>query len=341
MRDRVREPFGAELGEVVARRDAELRAHRLDQHRHQVRDEDDPEQQVAVLRARGDVGREVARIDVRDRRDEGRAQERPQPAQAAPPLGQRAVRRLEHALLAGERNGRQVRSNRRVQGLPSMRMRSASSREMRVALACDLDRERAVERSVADHDDALVRHESELREIPQELGIAVRHAPDHALLAAREIAQRAIVLVHELELGRRDRVAVRVAGRMAERSVDARLERLREVVLEALGLGVHLVPGQPEGLHQVELEQAVVADHLERGLCPGLRERDAVVRLVPHEPDAREPLDHRRRRRGGHAEPLRERARADAARAIEHPDRLQVVLNGLGHDQHEIDIRRL
>ena len=71
---------------------------------------------------------------------------------------------------------------------------------------------------------------------------------------------------------------------MAEGGVDARLERLREVVLEALGLGVHLVPGEPERLHQVELEQAVVADDLERGLRPGLRERDAVVRLVAHEP---------------------------------------------------------
>ena len=67
---------------------------------------------------------------------------------------------------------------------------------------------------------------------------------------------------------------------MAERRVDARLERLREVVLEPLGLGVHLVPAEPERLHQVELEQAVVADDLERGCVAGLGQRDAVVALV-------------------------------------------------------------
>ena len=55
---------------------------------------------------------------------------------------------------------------------------------------------------------------------------------------------------------------------MAERGVDARLERLGEVVLEPLGLGMHLVPGKAERLHEVELEQAVVADDLERRLRP-------------------------------------------------------------------------
>ena len=102
---------------------------------------------------------------------------------------------------------------------------------------------------------------------------------------------------------------MRIARRVAERGVDARLERLREVVLEPLGLGVHLVPGEPERLHQVELEQTVVADDLERRLRPGLGQRDAVVGLVAHEADAREALDHRRRGGGGHAQPLGQRAR--------------------------------
>ena len=86
---------------------------------------------------------------------------------------------------------------------------------------------------------------------------------------------------------------------MAERGVDARLERLGQVVLEALGLDVHLVPREPERLHQVQLEQAVVADDLERGLRPGVGERDAVVRLVAHEAHAGQALDHRGGRGGG------------------------------------------
>ena len=45
------------------------------------------------------------------------------------------------------------------------------------------------------------------------------------------------------------------------------LQRLRDDARD-LGLGVHPVPGQPQGLGKVQLEQAMVADHLERGLRP-------------------------------------------------------------------------
>ena len=83
----VREPLAAHLGQVHPGGDPELRAHRLDQHRHQVGHEDHPQEQVAELRAAGHVRREVARVDVRDRGDEGRPEERPQSARrpACPP----------------------------------------------------------------------------------------------------------------------------------------------------------------------------------------------------------------------------------------------------------------
>ena len=57
---------------------------------------------------------------------------------------------------------------------------------------------------------------------------------------------------------------MRVVRRVAERLVDPGLELLGEDVLEPVGLGVHLVDGDPERLGEVELEQPVVADHLER-----------------------------------------------------------------------------
>src|SRR5436305_11323279 len=65
------------------------------------------------------------------------------------------------------------------------------------------------------------------------------------------------------EVGVRDRVAVRVVCREAERAVDARLELLRDHVLEAVSLVVHRVDMQAECLGEVELQQPVMANHFE------------------------------------------------------------------------------
>ena len=100
-------------GRFMPGRDPDLRAHRLDEHRHQVRREDDPQQQVAELRAGRHVRREVARVDVRDARDEGGAEERPEPAEPAPLARERLLRRLEDARLA-----RQDVVERMDQGVP-------------------------------------------------------------------------------------------------------------------------------------------------------------------------------------------------------------------------------
>ena len=70
--------LAADLGQVAPRRDPELRGERLDQHRHQVRGDDHPDERVAELRAAGDVRREVAGVDVGDARDERGAEERQQ-----------------------------------------------------------------------------------------------------------------------------------------------------------------------------------------------------------------------------------------------------------------------
>ena len=48
------------------------------------------------------------------------------------------------------------------------------------------------------------------------------------------------------------------------RAAISSLELLGEHVLEHLGLGVHAIPGHPELLGQEQLDQPVVAQHLER-----------------------------------------------------------------------------
>ena len=97
-----REPLPAELRQVAPGRDAELRAHRLDEHRHQVRHEHDPEQEVAELRPGSHVRGEVARVDIRDRRDERWAEERDVAPHPSPAPAERLLRSLEDARLAGQ-----------------------------------------------------------------------------------------------------------------------------------------------------------------------------------------------------------------------------------------------
>ena len=112
------EAVAADLGQVHAGGDAELGAQRLDQHRHQVRDDDHPEEQIAELGAGGEVGGEVTGVDVRDGGDEGRAEERPERPQTAPLTAERALGRLEHARLARQDVGDTVRVRHDLDDLP-------------------------------------------------------------------------------------------------------------------------------------------------------------------------------------------------------------------------------
>ena len=111
----------ADLGQVEAGRDAELGAHRLDEHRHEVGGEDDPQEHVAVLRAARDVGGEVARVDIGDGGDKRRAEEGQQRPQAARLAAERLLRGAKDALLTRERNGYGVRG--RLEGRQEWRRR--------------------------------------------------------------------------------------------------------------------------------------------------------------------------------------------------------------------------
>ncbi len=79
---------------------------------------------------------------------------------------------------------------------------------------------------------------------------------------------RSVAALLELELGGRDRVAVGIDRGVPELCGDQLLEILREHVLEHLGLGVHAIPRHAERVGEEALEQAVVADHLERDAPP-------------------------------------------------------------------------
>jgi len=123
---------------------------------------------------------------------------------------------------------------------------------------------------------------------------------------------------------------VRVVRREPERAIDARLQLLRDDVLEAIGFVMDVVDVHAQGLGEVQLEQAVMPNDLERDALAGVGEMGATVRLVRQQVERRELLHHRGRRRGSDAEVLRERADRHAALSgLQLEDRLQVVLDRL------------
>jgi hypothetical protein len=68
-----REDLVADLRKAHARHETELGGLVLDEHRHQARHRDDPQEQVAVLGPSLEVGGEVPGVDVRNGGDERRA----------------------------------------------------------------------------------------------------------------------------------------------------------------------------------------------------------------------------------------------------------------------------
>jgi hypothetical protein len=80
-----RQPVADVRGERAVDDQAELGREVLDKHSHQVGNEDHPDQGVAVAGTGGHVGRDVARIDVGNRRDEGGAKENQSAGESAGP----------------------------------------------------------------------------------------------------------------------------------------------------------------------------------------------------------------------------------------------------------------
>ena len=126
---------------------------------------------------------------------------------------------------------------------------------------------------------------------------------------------------------RRDRVAVRVVRRVAERGVDALLEPLGQHVLQQLGLGVHLVPRHAEHLVEERLQQPVAPHDAQRGLLARLGEPQLATARAVDELALLEALDHGGDRGRRDAQLGREQPGGDRLTAVgDVVDRLEVVL---------------
>ena len=122
---------------------------------------------------------------------------------------------------------------------------------------------------------------------------------------------------------------------VSELGRDQLLEILGEHVLEDLRLGVNAIPGHAQRVGEEALEQAVMADHLEREAPPVGGEAHAAVGHVRDQPELVELLEHRRDRAGRDPQALGERVRRHrlVAAGLQREDRLRVVLYGLRSQQ--------
>lgn len=104
---------------------------------------------------------------------------------------------------------------------------------------------------------------------------------------------------------------MRVTRRVTQLGVDTSEHHVADRVFEDLGLVVHLVPAVAEFAHQESLQQAVPADHCQRGLPAPFGECDRAVLLVVHQTLIGEPSDRLRGGAGRYPDALSQQLGAD------------------------------
>ena len=219
-----------------------------------------------------------------------------------------------------------------VIGATSIRIARASSPPSACTESPEADEQRAAERLAVDHFQLCSGSDAALGEVAQHLGLGVRHPHERPARPGRQRLEALGCGLLDLQLARGDRVTVGIVSGVSELARDHLLELLGEDVLQDLGLLVHAVPRDPQALNEVQLEQPVMAHHLERDPSAGVGQRHAVVGLVLDESELAEALDHPRGGGGGDRQPLGERVGADGllVALLERVDRLGVVLDRRG-----------
>ena len=119
-----------------------------------------------------------------------------------------------------------------------------------------------------------------------------------------------------------------------ERDEDAVLDLLGDLVLEAGGEPVGLVPGVAEHVGEEPLDDAVPADRRQRAPAPVGGELDALVRLVVDEAAVGQALDGGGDGAGRQAEPLGQHAGVGVAVARKAVNGLQRLAISFGEGFH-------
>ena len=181
---------------------------------------------------------------------------------------------------------------------------------------------------LAIHDlEASVERDAMLGEVAQHRRVRIRHADEPSRGTDRQLVEAAGRALVDLEQGRGDRIAVRIDRRVTQPGGDQRLELLGNRMLEHLSLGVHTIPRHPELLSEKQLQQPVMAQHLQSHTPTLVGQPHPVVRLMLDDPDLSQLAHHPGHPRRGHPEPGREIVRRyrRAATSLERIQRLRVT----------------
>ena len=192
--------------------------------------------------------------------------------------------------------------------------------------------QRSAERLALHHLQLVPGGDPALGQVAEHVGVGVRDPRERPARAGLQGPKALGADLLDGQVPRRDRVAVRVVRGVAELGRDQLLELVGEDVLEHLGLLVDAIPRHAEALDQVQLEQPVMADDLERHAQAGVGEQHPVIAAMRDQAQLAQALDHPRCRRRGDAEPLGQRGRAHrlVVAHLQGVDRLGVVLDGGG-----------
>ena len=318
----------AQLRQVLAGGDAGLGRQVLHEHRHQVRGDDDPQQHVAVLGAARDVGREVARVDVGDGRDEGRAEQADDAAHpaagraSAPAASGLRLRRRARRVPGGLGHGRRIHVRTRIE--------VASWPPSAYVSPADLDEQRAAERLLVDHPQVRARARSRARRgsaaSPARRPRCARRRPRRPARAATRHSLRSSAITRSADgIGSPCGSCVGWPS-LAAISASSSSERTCSSTSASWCTRSH---GTPSDSRQVELQQPVVAHHLEREPRARVRQPHAAVALVRDEAELVELAHHARRRGRGDVQAMGDRGHADRLVALlQRVDGLRVVLYG-------------
>jgi hypothetical protein len=179
------------------------------------------------------------------------------------------------------------------------------------------------------HHDA--RHQAEGREVAEPLGLTLVDPADLDRLTHRHVGQGRAGQLGQRAIRGRDRIAMRIRHGVSERGGHALDQRVRDRVLEALGLGMYRVPAVAEKPDQIGLDQPMTTHHPQRRQPPRLGQLDTLVGDVLEQTKLRETLDHAADGRRRQLQQVGDVAGGGkTAFRAEPVDRLEIILDRAG-----------